>query len=856
MNTFADLRNMVSRILTKYEETLKSINVPKSHINTVKKKCEPFLKGYFTLAVVGEMSSGKSTFINALVNKNGLLPSGIEQTTILRTVIVDRGDETKESVCVKFADGSSKTYYDLSYIRGIVDIDEKFEDLPLIYINSQKINNVEINDLVVDPLIDEKAGHKVDRTLLKLYYDQLRLESIAVEVSVKVSLPDEFKGWRIVDTPGVNAIGGFEDETKVFLNDPHQVDAIVFVVNGNDASFQKASLHNFIKTTINNLSKESQKRIFMVLSNCGKSQESEQFLDKSIPLFVNQYPQFKDRIFGIDSILELFNSYCIDAKYEINSFKKANPLPGWEKAEWNSFIQVRNNCRDYLFENDEETTNEHFLTLFDSMSGFGKFRESLREFLSREKNKIFADVVSIIKSDLVHFSKDFQRQKEQIGVKINNNKSEKEEYIATETRKMSDFKAQCEKKSETIKPDLIELDIPKLIKEANDDVMRMIDQEEISLPLIKSQLLRYARNIFDYVKSYLDTHFNGDESVTYTYVPIEDFFNLNESELFIYEEKLEAKEGLGSYFARLFGRLFSSDWGYKTTVVSKVDSNKLCYQVEMAWNSYSRALNKFVSKAIKDVMRNVDLSIENNKKELEKIRGDYSNQQALLEEQLEIISKNIITLEDARVFITSLSKNDKQAPVVLVEGVTDCEIIKYVIRLFSGINETYCKLQNIVIFPFNGTGNIEITYHILKERILGKRKKLVVFDRDDEGRKAMVKLTHNNSCIDFCSSDKMENIFLYPVPSSYAVTDWVLEDYFSIDRLKDFVGSEITHPYCKENNNVYRNIKKIVLENYSNEPQYYQGPDNKTYVNQKGFYRKDLVDFKVLLDKMLLLLDL
>ena len=103
-NEFAEISKLVDNIILQYREVRKDCDIPNNgwHSRTIERIAQPFLKGHFTLAVVGKVSSGKSTFINALLGCKGLLPTGHDQTTCGVTYI-EYGEIPE--VAITFGDG-------------------------------------------------------------------------------------------------------------------------------------------------------------------------------------------------------------------------------------------------------------------------------------------------------------------------------------------------------------------------------------------------------------------------------------------------------------------------------------------------------------------------------------------------------------------------------------------------------------------------------------------------------------------------------------------------------------------------------------------------------------------------------
>ena len=86
-NQFQEYCEQVKKKLQEYKDVRQQANINDEGLNAaVERKAKPFVEGHFTLAVVGKMSAGKSTFINAFLGKN-ILPTGHFQTTAILTKI-------------------------------------------------------------------------------------------------------------------------------------------------------------------------------------------------------------------------------------------------------------------------------------------------------------------------------------------------------------------------------------------------------------------------------------------------------------------------------------------------------------------------------------------------------------------------------------------------------------------------------------------------------------------------------------------------------------------------------------------------------------------------------------------------
>ena len=157
-NDFMSLRTAVNKALSQYMQLRKKIDWKDSSKSaTIQQLAQPFLNGYFTIAIAGKMSAGKSTFINSLIGEN-LLPTGHFQTTSSITWIVSSKDRSME---VTFADGKKLTYKNhfAEELRKLVAVPKEFDALPISDINTLIIGNNDINTILQKKAgIEEKTG--------------------------------------------------------------------------------------------------------------------------------------------------------------------------------------------------------------------------------------------------------------------------------------------------------------------------------------------------------------------------------------------------------------------------------------------------------------------------------------------------------------------------------------------------------------------------------------------------------------------------------------------------------------------------------------------------------------------------
>lgn len=233
-NDFMQLRQIVNDVVTQYTDLRKRIDWKDNGKSaTILSLAKPFLTGYFTIAVAGKMSSGKSTFINSLIGEN-LLPTGHFQTTSGITWIVSSDKRYME---VTYADGKKRTFTEnlAEELRNLVAVPEKFDSLPIYHINILIKGGDDLSTILKKKAgIEEMTQTSASDDLWKDYVSSMPKSRIAENIVVYLPLPKEYEGWRIVDTPGVGAIGGIQDVTKKLLvskeNDSaYAVDALILL---------------------------------------------------------------------------------------------------------------------------------------------------------------------------------------------------------------------------------------------------------------------------------------------------------------------------------------------------------------------------------------------------------------------------------------------------------------------------------------------------------------------------------------------------------------------------------------------------------------------------------------------------
>lgn len=106
LDKFTRYKHNITRTHQRYHEIKKELGLAKGQEGSLCDLAKPFEQGYFTLGVLGTVSSGKSSFINALLGYDELLPTGANQTTLGITCI--RHADTPR-VEITYGDGHNQT---------------------------------------------------------------------------------------------------------------------------------------------------------------------------------------------------------------------------------------------------------------------------------------------------------------------------------------------------------------------------------------------------------------------------------------------------------------------------------------------------------------------------------------------------------------------------------------------------------------------------------------------------------------------------------------------------------------------------------------------------------------------------
>ena len=417
-NDFMVLRSVVKSAVQQYRDLRKRIDWKDTGKSaTIERLAKPFLDGYFTIAVAGKMSAGKSTFINSLIGEE-LLPTGHFQTTSGITWIVS---SNKREMEVKYADGHTAKFNGnlAEELKKIVAVPEEFDALPINHINKLIKGNDNISEILrKKPGIEGMTHTSSSEALWRKYVAATPKSKIAEKVVLYLQLPPEYEGWRIVDTPGVGAIGGIQDDTKLLLTSKdgesgdNTVDAVVLLHKGTE-NIQDESANTFAEEVKKSLGSLAKGRLFFVLTHGASSEfanHKDGILSRANVLFGERLGIAKDKITYLDSVVQRLVNDIKKYKRDFSTLNALQtPLNGWTTEEWSTAKAILSQLYCNLMMDGVECSNSTILTELEGMARFNEFRNLLYDFLNKEKEVTFDKLLTMIEDELNVYGKVLQQ---------------------------------------------------------------------------------------------------------------------------------------------------------------------------------------------------------------------------------------------------------------------------------------------------------------------------------------------------------------------------------------------------------------------------------------------------------------
>ena len=405
----------------------------------LKSRMDNLKNSKFSLAVAGEVKAGKSTLINALLGEE-ILPSDVLQTT---SAIVEIFKSERSYLRVKYADGKEEKIYDDLTTPDIDEAKEKLNEICKIPDEFRHIPTTLIDEYIAsqdaplqltEELIrewEEKSGFnnlsgKIQ--FLNEYIASRPKSAIPVQIQFGYPLKWGFEELRIVDTPGVNAIGAVQDLSFNYLE---KSNAILFV-----HPIKPIESESFKKFVEKNISNRSREMLFLILTHAALHTEEEvkKLHDEAIYIYSKYIP--KERILVVDSMLQLILNDLENGK-TVEEIADASE----EKAGLLAMFKWRAKKRGEPL----KKTLEYF-------SGFNKMYETIDEFSTKAPYLQLQEILRVLKDA-------YAKQEEEYNARINllNTKKKDPQEFEYEIKRIKDalktYKNVLEKTKEEVTQD-------------------------------------------------------------------------------------------------------------------------------------------------------------------------------------------------------------------------------------------------------------------------------------------------------------------------------------------------------------------------------------------------------------------
>ena len=353
-------------------KTIKAVSAYNYYIDQIENCTDSIKEHEFRLTVVGEFSSGKSTFLNALIGK-AILPSAKSVTTATITYIhnVKKGHKLENKAVIHYRNGGKDLTVD------ILTEKEKFQD----HLSA----------------LNDKLNVTKEIECVDVYVNCLNIDAPFV----------------IVDTPGLNACAeGHRDITMHEIMQSH-ASICLFHINGvkqTDLDFMKVLMKH-------------QKTFFFVLNHIDELNEEapedriKEFADE-IKKSIYNNEQTPEYVFGISAWCALAAQDTSIKKLYQNDNEELTPQRRQECYQQSRFEILKMAIFDYLAGSEKEI--QFYLAVLQHLQGI---LTEVKESSQKKKSVYEADLndipeIKILEDELKEIEKNIESNKKELSNKL------------------------------------------------------------------------------------------------------------------------------------------------------------------------------------------------------------------------------------------------------------------------------------------------------------------------------------------------------------------------------------------------------------------------------------------------------
>lgn len=197
------------------------------------------------------------------------------------------------------------------------------------------------------------------------------------------------KGWRVIDTPGIGAIGGIETRTKQLLatqkeDGSREVDAIIFLQNGSQ-TLDQTDTKKFVKEQLDNLTESDKDRLFYVLTHSSSS-DFVTHKDSKIDFITQNYGSKIKVLTYADSLLYTFLTDLEGSDVSLDEFMKFAKPNDWADDEWRAIMGILFQAMLHLQQKHDSFNHDTMLRTIKEWSHFEELKNEIN-FLQRTRSK-------------------------------------------------------------------------------------------------------------------------------------------------------------------------------------------------------------------------------------------------------------------------------------------------------------------------------------------------------------------------------------------------------------------------------------------------------------------------------------
>lgn len=385
ITSYKKAKEDVLKCYSEFLDIISKTDFPKydTSLQALKSQAIKIKEDKFCLMIAGEAKSGKSTFINAYLGTE-ILPMDVRQCTS-SVVEIKYG---KEFVLhATYADGRLKQRVgekDIArFLAENASIDDEYRDIPITTINNEiivKYKNKSIPKQIISDLLNGVESENIHRLSKEEYNKKIieyirktqpKWEKIVTKIDIEYPFKDnDMRGIRIIDSPGVNAVGRVGDVAAKYIE---SADAIMFLRPITGVAIEANSFKEFLESKSVDRNKNA---MFLILTRAAS--ESEETIERAYEEFVNMFGSqkndnrhgiVKEQIIYVDSKAKL---YCnifeemstLEIKNKIKSMNSEKKIEPFLKLAW--------------FDSNGE--KESFLLELKRISNFNAIEQSLNKF--------------------------------------------------------------------------------------------------------------------------------------------------------------------------------------------------------------------------------------------------------------------------------------------------------------------------------------------------------------------------------------------------------------------------------------------------------------------------------------------